>query len=312
VARIEKFLAAQEPKRGKRGKELQSNVTDNESAKMQTAHGVMQGYNAQALVDAKHQVIVHAAAFGNGQDYGHVAPMLDGAKATVQAIGLSEGYFAGKILSADSNYHSEGNLEKCTQEQLDAYIPDTHLRARDLRFATQERHKPPTAEKFTMGDFSYNEAHDHYLCPHGKVLKLVARRHRIGNNRYRRYEANAGDCGACPLRESCLQNAATRRKHLAIYAEPAQETLSQQMIAKIDTPEARAIYGLRLAMVEPVFGNIRVQKRLDHFTVRGKIKVNMQWRLYCLVHNIEKLVHQWRLYCLVHNIEKLVHFGKAA
>jgi transposase len=97
AARIEAFLAANEPKRGKQGRELQSNVTDNESAKMFTAHGVLQGYNSQALVDAKHQVIVHAEAFGNGQDYGHVRPMLEGAKVTVQTLGLAEDYFAGKI-----------------------------------------------------------------------------------------------------------------------------------------------------------------------------------------------------------------------
>jgi len=50
-------------------------------------------------------------------------------------------------------------------------------------------------------------------------------------------------------------------KHLAVYGGPAKETLSQQMIAKIDTPEAREIYGVRLAIVEPVFGHIRAQKR---------------------------------------------------
>lgn len=110
AAPIEAFLATNEPKRGKQGHELQSNVTDNESAKMFTAHGVLQGYNSQALVDAKQQGIVHAEAFGNGQDYGHVAQMLAGAKANTEAIGLGEDYFAGKILSADSNYHSEENL----------------------------------------------------------------------------------------------------------------------------------------------------------------------------------------------------------
>jgi transposase len=46
AARIEAFLAANDPNRGKQGQELQSNVTDNESAKMFTAHGVVQGYNS--------------------------------------------------------------------------------------------------------------------------------------------------------------------------------------------------------------------------------------------------------------------------
>ena len=129
------------------------------------------------------------------------------------------------------------------------------------------------------------------MCPNDKCLKLEARRHKIGNHFYRRYEADAVDCEACPLREKCLQNAKTRRKHLAVFVEPAHTTLSQQMIAKIDRPEARAIYGQRLAIVEPVFGNIRSQKRLDRFTVRRKIKVNIQWMFYCMVHNIEKIVH---------------------
>jgi hypothetical protein len=63
------------------------------------------------------------------------------------------------------------------------------------------------------------------------------------------------------------------------------------MKAKIDTPEGRAIYSRRLGIVEPVFGNIRAQKRLDRFTLRGRQKVNIQWKLYCLVHNIEKIRH---------------------
>ena len=35
----------------------------------------------------------------------------------------------------------------------------------------------------------------------------------------------------------------------------------------------------------------RFNKRLDRFTLRGRTKVNGQWLLFCLVHNIEKLTH---------------------
>ena len=41
--------------------------------------------------------------------------------------------------------------------------------------------------------------------------------------------------------------------------------------------------------MEPVFGNIRHNKRLHRLNHRGHIKVNTQWNLYCMVHNIEKL-----------------------
>jgi hypothetical protein len=67
--------------------------------------------------------------------------------------------------------------------------------------------------------------------------------------------------------------------------------LTKQMIAKVDTEEGKKIYTQRMAIVEPIFSNIRVQKRLDRFTLRGKVKVNIQWRLYCMVHNIEKILN---------------------
>jgi len=106
-----------------------------------------------------------------------------------------------------------------------------------------------------------------------------------------RIEAEEAACRSCPLREQCLQTPETRRKHLAVLIGKVKETLAQQMSAKIDTPEAREIYGQRLAIVEPVFGNLRSPKRLDHFTLRGKIKVNIQWMLSCIVHNMEKILH---------------------
>ena len=56
-----------------------------------------------------------------------------------------------------------------------------------------------------------------------------------------------------------------------------------------DAPEGRQLYSQRFGTVEPVFGNIRHNKRLTRLNHRGHTKVNTQWRLYCMVHNIEKL-----------------------
>jgi len=63
------------------------------------------------------------------------------------------------------------------------------------------------------------------------------------------------------------------------------------MIEKVDSEYGKARYERRLAIVEPVFANIRTQKRLDRFTVRGKPKINVQWTLFCMIHNIEKIVN---------------------
>ncbi len=61
------------------------------------------------------------------------------------------------------------------------------------------------------------------------------------------------------------------------------------MKRRLDTPAGRMRYGRRFATVEPVFGNLRASKRLDRFTLRGRGKVDGQWKPYCLVHNIGKL-----------------------
>jgi len=140
--KIGKFLEENEPKLNYRKQEIKSNVTDNDSEKMVTSHGTIQGYNGQALVDDKRQIIAHAEAMGKGQDREHIQPMIDGAKANMKVIGLGDNYFKGKEFTADSNYHSTVNLQKCKDEDLDAYIPDVNFRKRDPRFKYQYRFKP--------------------------------------------------------------------------------------------------------------------------------------------------------------------------
>jgi len=72
-------------------------------------------------------------------------------------------------------------------------------------------------------------------------------------------------------------------------------SLIDKMKMKIDSDNGRHIYSRRLGAVEPVFGNINTNKGLDRFTLRGKTKVNAQWLMYCLVHNVEKLQNYGQL-----------------
>ncbi len=75
--------------------------------------------------------------------------------------------------------------------------------------------------------------------------------------------------------------------------------LIDHMKEKIDTIKGRAMYSKRMGIVEPVFGNIRAQKRMDRFTGRGKVKVGIQWLLYCIVHNVEKVSNYGRSYAAI-------------
>ena len=67
------------------------------------------------------------------------------------------------------------------------------------------------------------------------------------------------------------------------------------MKCAIDSARGRRLYSQRIGTVEPVFGNLRHNKRLARLNLRGREKVNTQWHLYCMVHNIEKLANSgWR------------------
>jgi len=70
---------------------------------------------------------------------------------------------------------------------------------------------------------------------------------------------------------------------------------SDWMKYRVDSPQGKAIYSHRMSVVEPVFGNIGTTKRLNRFSLWGKKKVQGQWQLYCLVHNIEKLANYGHL-----------------
>ena len=66
-----------------------------------------------------------------------------------------------------------------------------------------------------------------------------------------------------------------------------------RMRLKFDSPRGREIYSRRIATVEPVFANLQ-NKGMRRFTLRGRRKVDAQWQLFTMVHNIEKIARARR------------------
>ena len=308
VDRIEKFLSENEPKIGSGGKEIQSNVTDNESAKLTSSHGVLQGYNANAIVDEKHQIVVHASAFGKGEDGTHMGPMLEGAREKLEAIGWEEPLKDSQI-SADTGYYSVKNIEVCRDLEVDAYVPDPQFRRRDVRFADAGRHRRSVDKRkerykskkrwFSVEDFKLDDRTGKLICPAGHGLYIRNRNFSTADG-YKAiaYQAPKTACRDCHLRSKCLRNPNTVSRQVHVFYGHRPGSIMDEMKQKIDTPEGRRTYSKRLGIVEPVFGNIRACKRMDRFTLRGNIKVNIQWMLYCLVHNIEKIINFGKSYAM--------------
>jgi transposase len=296
--RIKKFLATREENVGATGTIRQSNVTDPESAKMKTSHGVIQGYTAVAAVDAKHQVIVHAQAHGEGQEHGLLKPTVEGLRENLAALGEDE-VLKKAQLTADAGYASEANMKYIFEHGLDAYIADNQFRKRDPRFTNAERYKQRTREDngtprlFRPDDFLYDEKNRTCICPTGQRLYKNGANVTIRGFTGMKFTAPLSACAACGLRAQCLRHPERTKVRQVVFfsgrTHQAGETCTARMKRRIDSLKGKLVYQRRLATVEPVFANLRAAKRLDRFTLRGKTKVNAQWLLYCLVHNFGKI-----------------------
>jgi len=292
--KIDDLLADEEPRmgKGKQKKEVQSNITDNESAKMKTSHGVIQGYVGVSAVDSKNQIIISAEAFGQCQEHDLLEPIVNDVK---ENLGLH--YMKKARLTADSGFHNKHNVAFCQDENIDAYIADKSFRSRDPRFKDYKRFKPETKPKkyFTPTDFSFNKLSNSCSCPAGKKMWQSQSNIIMGEHIYHRFEGYLNDCRQCSLQKRCMRRLPTNRgRQVSIRigdAKQQEPSLLKQMQEKIDSRQGRHIYSQRLGTVEPVFGNINTNKRLNRFSLRGKTKVNAQWLMFCMVHNIEKFQH---------------------
>jgi len=72
-------------------------------------------------------------------------------------------------------------------------------------------------------------------------------------------------------------------------ATPAEDSVREQMRHKLNTPEGQAVYKMRKAIVEPVFGQIKDGRGFRRFSFRGLVQVGAEWTLTCLTHNLLKL-----------------------
>ena len=130
------------------------------------------------------------------------------------------------------------------------------------------------------------------MCPAGKHLYSNGRHCTVNGRTHHKFTGAQRDCMPCQLRAQCLRHCdRTKVRQVALFAKGQSSPLqyTERMKLAIDSERARALYGRRIATVEPVFANLRHNKRLDRFTLRSQPKVNTQWTLFCLVHNIEKL-----------------------
>ena len=288
IEKISIFLENIEQKEGKRGKEIKSNVTDNESAVILSSSGYIQGYIGIAVSDSKNQVIISAQAAGSANECEHLPRIVDDAMENIQAAAVETPGGTKRTLLADKNYFSEENLKACEEREIEAIIPDSQYKRR-LGENKEMRYE--------AGDFIYHEEGNYYECPQGKPL-LYCGESTLSGVEGKAYQARAKDCRVCPCFTRCIrskkeQGVIDKGRKIMITESNKSGSLCAALRKKLNSEEYQERYAYRIQIIEPVFANITYCKGLKRFTLRGREKVNGQWRLYCMMHNLGKCLKEY-------------------
>lgn len=167
--------------------------------------------NATQLWTAN-QVVLHAEAFGQGQEQDLLKPMVESVQETFQTrpVETQEAIRQAKV-TADAGYHNQATLEYLDANEIDGYLADTGFRSRDPRFKDykepQERNKRKQQARFTQTDFEIDTDNQTCRCPAGWDMWLKAKQARIGHHLFIQFQAYEKDCPGCRLKKRCLRNA---------------------------------------------------------------------------------------------------------
>jgi transposase len=216
------FVSRSAPRRNRKGQELKANVTDNDSAKMATSKGVIQGYAAQAAVDSTHQVIVAADVSGSGSEQSMLLPMIEQAKAVRRS---------GTIITADAGYHSKDNLNALREHAIAALIADPQMRRRDERLRDQAKHKAKPdplynkagGEQHALGlyrprDFVHDPETNSCICPAGQRLYSNGSHCTVNGRTHHKFTGSQASCVPCQQRDKCLRHPErTKVRQVAIF-----------------------------------------------------------------------------------------------
>jgi transposase len=165
----------------------QISVTDADTRKMPTAHGMIVGYNAQLAVDAKHKLIAADDVTNEGTDYQQLASVALEAKTNL-ALTKTE-------VVADAGYYNAAEVSRCVEHGITPYLPKADTSANTARGL------------YGKSQFKYDGEKNEYVCPSGAALTYRFSTYELGRE-LQYYRASA--CKTCALKSRCTRNKANR------------------------------------------------------------------------------------------------------
>lgn len=229
------------------------------------------GYNVQ--ISSEDQFIVNYTLHQDANDIHTLKPHLQRYEYLYQNL--------PETLTADAGYGSQENYELLSKKGIRAYVKFNTF-DKEQNAAGKKNNKSP----FHRDQLHYNEKEDHYTCPMGQRMEKIAEVTKATKSGFKQVlsKYRAQNCTGCPIRGVCFKgkdNRVVERNHaLEHYKQKAREDLLSE-IGEIKRKK-------RTADVEPVFAHIKSNRNFKRFTHRGLEKVELEFGLHALAHNIKK------------------------
>jgi len=247
--------------------EKQLSLTDPDARLLVKNGQGIAGYNVQAAVDDKHNLIIAGDVVNDSSDVGQLHAMAKAAKDVLEAETLQA--------LADEGYYSSTELKACEDDDIKAYVP-----------VPEGNGRLEKAGRFSLKNFSHDPAADAYRCPAGELLRPMEGRWTNASGRVEiRYASRKATCDACQLRARCLSPKARYRTIGRWEHEDVLERHRARMHG------ARELMRRRSGIVEHPFGTIKCRAGYRHFLVRGFNKVRGEWSLMALCYNFTRVLN---------------------
>ena len=264
------------------------NTTDND-AYLNGKHGKPKemSYNANIVVEKSHQIIVSADVDNRPGEHHLVPTHLN---VLSQYFTQRPTYFLG-----DSAYANQETAYILNQYRIQSVCPQFQIQ----HYRRDMKPNRNTTGRFSSYHFKPICNGNFMICPADHILKRGALQHRKGRKVPFFEYSNPSACRTCMLKQWCTSghNRVVKR---GVYADMLDDVESF-----LHTHEGYTKYKERIGIVEPVFGNIKWNKGF-RFTFRGLSLAKTQFKLACIMHNLEKLAKSrgcnsflWRFYNVI-------------
>lgn len=249
--------------------------SDPEARLLKAPHGYVVGYNAQAVVDGKAQVVVAADACACASDSEQLLPML----AEVQAMTGR----VGQVMAGDSGYFDMDDILQAQRTGCEVFVSQPCAKKKPA--ATAE-----PVQDYSKAAFVYEPETDTYRCPAGQPLSFVQATHREHGKPCEARIYRCQHCRHCPAYASKACTRSARGRSIKRYAHDAHLPAYQEQLR---SARGRQMRHQRLHVVEPVFAATKERLGMVRFLLRGLLNAKAEWHLTCAVHNLVQLWRHW-------------------